>query len=285
MDRALGSFPHRILEAAPLFVLGLFKKVVLADRLSLLVEPVYTDPAAHGIIDIVLATLGFAGQIYCDFSGYTDMALACAALFGFRLPDNFRSPFLATGPQDFWRRWHISLSTWLRDYLYIPLGGSRHGLTRTCLALGATMLLGGLWHGAAWTFVCWGAYHGGLLTGERILRARAPRVAAALAPIGTALFFPLTLLGWMIFRADSLESLGLLFTGLTRLDPVTVAAGWLALALALIFAEQVISEWSRRRELRWADHPYLSFGLAGIGLLLSAVLQPMTREPFIYFQF
>lgn len=171
---ALRTTMQRAWIAAPLFVFGLFKKVVIADRLGPIVDIVFADPTAFGSGDRWLATLAFAGQIYCDFSGYTDMALALCILLGFDFPLNFRSPYLALGPQEFWRRWHISLSTWLRDYLYIPLGGSKHGILRMYFALFMTMLLGGLWHGADWTFVIWGAYHGVLLIVERLV-APAPK--------------------------------------------------------------------------------------------------------------
>lgn len=132
------------------------KKVVIADRLAIYVDQVYGDVGSQDATAYLLATYAFALQIYCDFSGYTDMALGSAKILGFDLMANFRRPYFATSIQDFWRRWHISLSTWLRDYLYIPLGGNRRGLPRTYANLLVTMLLGGLWHGAAWNFVIWG---------------------------------------------------------------------------------------------------------------------------------
>src|SRR5580692_2552069 len=151
----------RVNRALLLIVAGLFKKVAISNLLATrLVEQVFAAPEAFSRGDVLLAIYGYAAQIYCDFSGYTDIAIGCAMLLGYRFPRNFNAPYTATNPQDFWRRWHISLSSWLRNYLYIPLGGSRGAAARTCVNLMITMLLGGLWHGAAWTFVVWGALHG-----------------------------------------------------------------------------------------------------------------------------
>ena len=155
-------------RALSLIAGGLFKKVVLADLLATrIVDPVFGAPAAHSGAEAAAAIYGYAVQIYCDFSGYTDMAIGLALLLGFRFPDNFDRPYAASSLQDFWRRWHMTLSRWLHDYLYIPLGGNRRGLCRTYVNLILTMLLGGLWHGAAWTFVIWGGIHGGGLAIQR----------------------------------------------------------------------------------------------------------------------
>jgi D-alanyl-lipoteichoic acid acyltransferase DltB (MBOAT superfamily) len=160
---------------------GLTKKVVLADLLARrLVDPVFGSPGQHSSVEVLLAIYGYAAQIYCDFSAYSDIAIGVALLLGFRFPDNFDRPYAATSLRDFWRRWHITLSRWLRDYVYIPLGGSRRGPRRTQLNLLVTMVLGGLWHGAAWTFVLWGAVHGGGLAAERLLEQGRPRATAAI---------------------------------------------------------------------------------------------------------
>jgi len=170
---------------------GLVKKVVLADLLARrLVDPVFTIPGQHSSVEVLVAVYGYAVQIYCDFSAYSDIAIGVALLLGFRFPENFDRPYAATSLQDFWRRWHLTLSRWLRDYVYIPLGGSRRGRRRTQLNLMLTMVLGGLWHGAAWTFVCWGALHGAGLATERTLdrrraRRRAPGHASAPASLAT----------------------------------------------------------------------------------------------------
>ena len=179
-----------------------------------LVDPVFGAPERPRLSwDLLLGVYAYAIQIYADFSGYTDIAIGCALLLGFRFPQNFDAPYRALSIQDFWRRWHMTLSRWLRDYLYIPLGGSRGGVRRTYRNLFLTMLLGGLWHGAAWTFVVWGALHGGYLVGERVVKARWQEArgpdAAPLwpAPVTRALqwflTFHLVCLAWIFFRADS----------------------------------------------------------------------------------
>src|SRR5947208_799202 len=156
-----------------LMTLGLFNKIVLADSfLASIAEGVYDSDKVPGMLDAWAATLAFSGQIFCDFAGYSTTAIGAALCLGFAMPDNFRFPYAAVGFSDFWRRWHITLSAWLRDYLYIPLGGNKHGPARTYTALMGTMLLGGLWHGASWTFVAWGGLHGLYLAVERWLRGR-----------------------------------------------------------------------------------------------------------------
>ena len=162
--------PIPIAPALLLILLGLFKKVVIANYLATgLVDPVFASPGDYGGPDLLLGVYGYAVQIYCDFSAYTDIAIALAALLGFRFPPNFNQPYRAERLREFWQRWHISLSSWLRDYLYKPLGGNRHGRLKTYRNLLLTMLLGGIWHGAAWKFVMWGALHGGGLAVERML--------------------------------------------------------------------------------------------------------------------
>ena len=152
-----------------MLIIGLFEKIAIADRLMApIVERVYDGTGEPGFADAWLGTIAFAGQIFCDFAGYSTCAIGVALCLGFVLPDNFRVPYAAMGFSDFWRRWHISLSSWLRDYLYIPLGGNRKGNVRTWVNLFITMLLGGLWHGASWTFVFWGGLHGFYLAAERI---------------------------------------------------------------------------------------------------------------------
>jgi D-alanyl-lipoteichoic acid acyltransferase DltB (MBOAT superfamily) len=161
----------RVELALFLLAVGFVKKVVFADSLGGFVDRIYADAAHSRPLELWLAVYAYTFQIYFDFSGYTDIAMGIAGLLGFTLPENFRHPYLACDPADFWRRWHISLSTWLRDYLYIPLDGNRRGALRSYVNLFVTMLLGGLWHGAAWTFVLWGAYHGAWLALHRLARA------------------------------------------------------------------------------------------------------------------
>src|SRR5437667_5899257 len=164
------SWP-RMQVGVQFFLMGLFKKLAIADRMAQFVDPVFADPAAFKTGAVWVAVLAYALQIYCDFSGYTDMALGCAHLLGFHLARNFDMPYLATNISEFWRRWHISLSSWLRDYLFLPLGGSHGGNWQTCRNLMITMPLGGLWHGASWTFIAWGVLHGLLLVIHRSVRA------------------------------------------------------------------------------------------------------------------
>ena len=215
---------------------GLFKKMVLADNAAALADPVFDNPAAHAGLDLWLGALAFTLQIYGDFSGYTDIARGLAKWLGFELMVNFRLPYFARGPSDFWRRWHISLSTWLRDYLYISLGGNRGTSWHTYRNLTLTMLLGGLWHGARWNFVLWGAYHGLVLVLARMLRpltARLPeRPSVALAQ--WAGMFGITVGGWILFRVVSMARLEEFVAGLS-LDTSPDSAE-LAFRLALLWA-------------------------------------------------
>ena len=280
VSTALARPLHDLSIAAPLFVFGLFKKVVVADQLGIVLDPVFADPSGFSSIDRWTATLAFAGQIYCDFSGYTDMALALCLAMGFDFPRNFESPYLAAGPRAFWRRWHISLSTWLRDYLYVPLGGNKKGPGRMYLALMGTMVLGGLWHGAKWTFVIWGAFHGLLLVAERLMGDK-------LGPgwLRWPLFFVATLIGWMIFRADSVEVLGAMLDGLWRIGGPSAIAWPLVLACTgWVVVDHLVGEWNRKSKLG-ERYPALAFAAAGVLLPLCFVLRPDQSTPFIYFQF
>ncbi|MCB9849902.1 MAG: MBOAT family protein [Phycisphaerales bacterium] len=203
-------------EGGYLVLWGLFKKVVIAGNLAPLVDSVFASNAgAVSGGQVLVAVYAFAVQIYCDFSGYTDIARGCARMMGFELELNFNLPYFARNPSDFWRRWHISLSSWLRDYLYIPLGGNRKGPRRTMINLALTMLLGGLWHGAAWTFVAWGAYQGALLIAHRAvmpvltrwLRFESRFVRGIWSAVAVLSFFQLVCFGWLIFRANALSQI------------------------------------------------------------------------------
>jgi alginate O-acetyltransferase complex protein AlgI len=209
---------REILRGALLVVFGLLKKLAIADQFARLADAFFRDPAAHaGYLAAWSGVIAFSIQIFFDFSGYTDMAIGLAQILGFHFPENFRRPYLARSITEFWRRWHISLSTWLRDYLYIPLGGNRHGRWQTYRNLLLTMLLGGLWHGASWNFVIWGGYHGGLLSLERLLGVRERQRWSLVDPLRVALTFALASISWVFFRAatlhDSLYILGRLFSG------------------------------------------------------------------------
>ncbi len=272
-----------------LIVWGLFKKSVIASELATgLVDPVFFDPSAHGGLDLMAAAYGYAVQIYCDFSAYSDMAIGLAALLGYRFPHNFNQPYRAQSLQDFWRRWHISLSSWLRDYLYVSLGGSRHGLKRLCFALAATMLLGGLWHGASWNFVIWGALHGGVLAAERLWREFRPKTWPTLpAWLGVVVTFHIVLLGWIFFRAvsfaDAVAFLGGIFGGggSARLTPMLLALILLGMSFHFMprFSIQQVA-------LRLRELPAPALGAAvGLSILVIDAMRPEGVAPFIYYQF
>jgi alginate O-acetyltransferase complex protein AlgI len=209
LEKAKRFDPQLVSYGLCLLVIGLFEKLVLSDTfLAPIVDHIYAESRSLELStrDAWVGTLAFSGQIFFDFSGYSLCAIGAALCFGFRLADNFHFPYAAAGFSEFWRRWHISLSTWLRDYLYVPLGGNRQGALRTQANLMITMLLGGLWHGAAWTFVAWGALHGAYLVLERLLRAPFSKIAALHGPAGTALATGVTYAGvcfaWVLFRAE-----------------------------------------------------------------------------------
>ncbi len=262
------------------FVIGLIKKAVIADSIAHLVDQLLLTYGVLTISAAWLCALGFAFQLYYDFSGYSDMAVGLGYLFGIRIPQNFDSPYRATGIRDFWRRWHISLSTWLRDYLYIPLGGSRHGPRRTYLNLFITMLLGGLWHGANWTFVVWGAYHGLLLLAERRFAASWERLPML---VRRALTFILVVIGWVLFRS---ENLLMAFTWLeemfgleVRLTPAPAALfGWVA--FCLIAVNTIPETWNLRFGVgrRWAI-------LFAIAFAFAYLFMNDHNSVFLYYQF
>src|SRR5579864_9423637 len=213
--------PIPIAPALLLILGGLFKKTVIANYLATgLVDPVFSAPTDYGGPDLLFAVYGYAVQIYCDFSAYSDIAIALAALLGFRFPANFNQPYRSERLREFWRRWHISLSSWLRDYLYKPLGGNRRGRFNTYRNLLLTMLLGGLWHGAAWKFAAWGALHGGGLAAERLIEPWLGRRSQSLPGriIATLIVFHFVCLAWIFFRAEDFE--------MARLYIAGIATGW-----------------------------------------------------------
>ena len=280
--------PPRILkedvtEGLSLFVVGLFKKIALADYLAVYVGKVYDAPEEFRAPALALATFAFAWQIYFDFSGYTDMARGVARLMGFRLMLNFNAPYLADGLGDFWRRWHISLSTWFRDYVYIPLGGNRRGTARTYVNMALTMVISGLWHGAAWTFVIWGALHalGRFATRELerapFYREKVPRLAKQ------AGVFAFVTFAWIFFRARTWSDACLIVKRL-------FCSGWadpcfplMALALiAAVWAYQYVYESKARRLLELAP---VRVGLVVGMTLYLALLTGGAARAFIYLQF
>jgi alginate O-acetyltransferase complex protein AlgI len=271
-----------------LILKGAVKKVLIADHLGMMVDPVFASPQLFSSFTVTLAILAYAGQIYGDFSGYSDIAIGSARLMGFSLPDNFAYPYLATSLSDFWRRWHITLSTWLRDYLYIPLGGSRHGEWNTYRNLMITMVLGGLWHGAAWNFVLWGTWHGLALSLERAGRATA--IGAHLASGWTRLRWASTLsvvlVGWMLFRVESMGHFGSLLAGLTNgWTGVTWLPPFPLMALGLLVAQHIIWASPFRRLTSLEPHYWYTPWLVGLALAALALFAPSQPQPFVYFQF
>ena len=302
--------PRRLSRAAFvsggwLILWGLWKKIVIADNLALIVDPIFAGSATVAALPAYLGVVAFAFQIYCDFSAYSDIARGVARLLGFELMLNFNLPYFATNPSDFWRRWHISLSNWLRDYLYIPLGGSRGGEAKTYRNLGLTMLLGGLWHGAAWNYVWWGAYQGALLIGHRLLRGERPPAKPGTGGAGwwlsVIVMFHFTLLGWLIFRstrrvwvdgvsrddswAQMAEMLSAFGNGL-GLDSGSLE---LLARVAVLCLPLVIVQWI---QYRLQDHlvvlrlpPLARAAVISILLLTWLIWGIQDGESFIYFQF
>ena len=285
--------PARIPLGPPLLLImtGLVKKVIFATYLATgLVDPVFFDPANATSLDLLLAAYGYAVQIYCDFSGYSDMAIGLAGLLGYYFPPNFNQPYRSASFQEFWRRWHISLSSWLRDYLYKPLGGSRHGQVRTVAALMTTMLLGGLWHGAALKFLAWGGLHGAALVIERALRPLAPTwLRGQLGQVlGTILVFHAVCLAWILFRADTMDTAILYLSTMLHFVPGPTQASPLALALIVLgLAFQFTpGDWPIRlaRAALWVPEWALAAS-GGIAIAMIDALGPDGVAPFIYFQF
>jgi alginate O-acetyltransferase complex protein AlgI len=280
-----------ILRGLLLMLLGLAKKMVMADQFAQIANGYFGDVSKHpGMVTAWSAAIAFGIQIYFDFSGYTDMAIGMAKLMGFHFPVNFRRPYLASSITDFWHRWHISLSRWLRDYLYIPLGGNRHGKLQTYRNLMLTMLLGGLWHGASWNFVVWGGYHGALLSIERMFRRKhAPEQSSwtALYPLQAIGTFALVMIGWVFFRAATFgDSVYVIHQMLFVPRGHSLIPAWLAY-LACITLLLALFEEKKDWFEKVALGPAWAYGAACAILLLSVELIGYTQAavPFVYFQF
>ncbi|HEX4478617.1 MAG TPA: MBOAT family O-acyltransferase, partial [Polyangiaceae bacterium] len=280
-------------EALFMIATGLLKKVAIGDYLAVnLVDRVFDAPAQFSALECYAAVLGYAVQIYCDFSGYTDIAIGSARLLGIRLPQNFDSPYQAVDVQDFWRRWHISLSTWLRDYLYISLGGNRKGALRTYVNLMLTMLLGGLWHGANWTFVVWGGLHGAALCVNRAMaRARARRGAAASRlpnVVRVLMTFHFVCVAWVFFRAPTFTAARRMFAQLATLS--TFHPNLPASVLAVL-AVGLASHWTPDAVVKWVKDGFVRLPGPAQGLALFAAALALRQMgearavPFVYFQF
>jgi len=306
LDRAM------VANGIVLILLGLFKKMVIANYLANeLVDGVFFDPSAFSGPDLLLALYGYAVQIYCDFSGYSDIAIGVAGLLGYHFKPNFMQPYRAASLREFWQRWHISLSSWLRDYLYKPLGGSHHGTAQTHRNLLITMLLGGLWHGAAFTFIVWGAIHGTALMIERMILAFKPAPVqivqlAGYGPVGRVLAFGamggqafgkalsvfvtfnIVCLAWIFFRSESMSYALVYLRGLTDWSgPVERATPFLVALIFVSLAAHFVSEGLVERiSAKLHDAGALTLGaVLGFGILFIWAMAPGGVAPFIYFQF
>ncbi|MFI3281469.1 MAG: MBOAT family protein [Rikenellaceae bacterium] len=284
-----------------LIVTGLFKKAIISDYISLnFVDRVFDEPILYSGFESLMAIYGYALQIYCDFSGYSDMAIGLALMLGFKFPKNFNAPYKSATITEFWRRWHISLSSWLRDYLYISLGGNRKGKIRTYFNLAITMILGGLWHGAAIRFVLWGALHGTALALHKMWLSISPRAKTDGSQMsfmgrlmGIILTFNLVCLGWLLFRADSMETVRIMlhqiFTNFNAGLIPQFVAGYVAIVAIFIlgyllhFLPSRLNTWACRLLARGG------FVLQAIVIVVTiwCVMQMKSSEiqPFIYFQF
>jgi alginate O-acetyltransferase complex protein AlgI len=278
-------------DGAQIFLFGMVKKVVVADRLSLFVDPVFESPHFYDSATLWLAVVAYAVQIYCDFSGYSDMAIGSARCMGFDIPKNFDMPYISTSITEFWRRWHISLSTWLKEYLYVPLGGNRRGRRRQYVNLFIVMLLGGLWHGASWNFVFWGGLHGiGLavhkiytehLGGSKLL----PKPLSGI--LAWAVTFAFVCVTWVFFRSNDFHASIFI---LKKMFLIASPEGtkWLATSLLVLTPLVVLAHWAGNRIRGYYIANLQSF--FGSFLLFFTLLgilffMPLKASPFIYFQF
>jgi alginate O-acetyltransferase complex protein AlgI len=271
-------------RAFVLIVSGLFLKVVIANHLAThIVDDVFAAPNRHSSLEVLVAVYGYAVQIFADFCGYTNIAIGVVLLLGFEFPQNFASPYAAVSLQDFWRRWHMTLSRWLRDYLYIPLGGNRKGRLMTYRNLMLTMLLGGLWHGAAWTFVVWGGIHGLGLSLERATGWRPNKW------LGRLITFHVVCFAWIFFRADSFARAGdviaRLFTAWGQASPLVTTSVVLAILVGIL--GQYVQPGAVAATLRGFQRlPLPAQATAfGVALVLIETLGPEGVAPFIYFRF
>ena len=267
------------------FCIGIIKKVLIADSLALIINPALKDYASLSTLDAWLCMLGYSYQIYFDFSGYSDMAVGLGHLFNIHIPQNFNSPYKAVNISDFWRRWHISLSSCLRDYLYIPLGGNKYGEAMAYRNLMLTMIIGGFWHGANWTFVIWGIYHGGLLAIHRAMKDSTFELPVLVQRVWT---FFLVLIGWVFFRADDMtmatQILKKMFGFVAGPVARTIPAESGLIACLLIAA--LVAHFARNTfELKHDWHPAAAAGIVTLFLVSMLVITSGHPSPFLYFQF
>ena len=279
-------------------LMGLFKKIAIADRMACLSDPVYSAPGSYSTGAVWIAVIAYSLQIYCDFSGYSDIAVGTAHMLGFKLPENFNMPYLSKNISEFWRRWHISLSTWLRDYVFISLGGSRGTETATALTLMTTMTICGLWHGANWTFVVWGMVQGVLMIAHRQFRnfcKATPAWQAAMESVWggalrTGVTFVTVTLAWVIFRSPTFATAGAVFHGLfSHQKGIMVRSPvgpWsLVLALAIVVAAHAAACSPRWKKSAATWSPPLRGTLYAIVVVAMFLMATNSAKPFIYFQF
>ena len=289
-EKVVFNYDH-IVSGLKLILWGLFVKVVIADRLSIYVDIVYNSPEHHSAISSLVATLFFTFQIYCDFSGYSSIAIGCAKVLGIDLMINFRRPYMSTSIREFWSRWHISLSTWFRDYLYIPLGGNRVSLYRNMFNLFFVFLVSGLWHGANWTFIIWGALHGLYLMMEIVIDRLVPSIKLPRS-IRWILNFVLVAIAWVFFRASNFQTAKQILKNIYTFKPGHLYIGnasylvYSFLLILFLFAAEYNAEklnnryawlYSERKVLRWSAYLLLILTLLSIGVF--------NGGQFIYFQF
>jgi alginate O-acetyltransferase complex protein AlgI len=317
MSRDIGPTRSRLATGTSLFVLGLLKKIVIADRLATIADPIFASPEQYAPLTLWFGVLAYTLQIYCDFSGYSDMAIGTARMIGYDLPENFRMPYASLSITEFWRRWHMTLSAWLRDYLYIPLGGNRHGTRRTYVNLMLTMLLGGLWHGASWNFVLWGGLHGVALAVHKVwvkCRDGRPSLPTSLSWVLTFLFL---MMSWVPFRAHTFETTSLMLRKMFLVGDLRGGLWyptwlwWLGGAVVLGHLIGLMQEKAENgtRQPGILDHALDFVGfkventpisgayfvpcrvtvagsyLISMALLILFYFAPMNVNPFIYFQF
>ena len=281
----------RLFEGLKQFTFGLFKKVFIADRLSFFVDNVFTNYSVFDSVTIWLAVICYAIQLYCDFSGYSDMAIGIARSMGYDFNVNFNLPYIATNISDFWRRWHISLSTWLRDYLYIPLGGSKKGYVRTILNLMITMLLGGLWHGAAWNFIIWGLWHGLALVIYRVykgFKSKNQHKSSSLRAIASwGLTILVVLIGWVFFRSQTLSQAFVIINKMFVFESgVSWMYGFALLAILLLVIQHLMNLRAFSRSILSLPYDSIKTPIVLFTMLwLVVIFYPKDFSPFIYFQF
>lgn len=284
---------ENVARGVQIFVFGLAKKVVLSDHISIYVDQVFDKPQAFDWLTLVLAVLSYSIQIYLDFSGYADMAIGCALILGYDLASNFNMPYVSRNVTEFWKRWHISLSSWLQEYLYIPLGGNRKGVARTYMNLLITMLLGGLWHGASWNFVIWGGLHGIALCIHKIwsrLEVKKNVVYEGASWIITMIFVGFA---WIFFRAETLEKASVMILRIVSLqDGVRHLFSWTFVGVIVLFLSSFVAVIKSRRD-EWNEgfYPYLDLSkftslvlfFVSVGMIVAFAYTG--SNPFIYFQF